>query len=100
MFLHELLEVEESLAVAVAFTIAFLLNFAAASRLVFRSARGVRKDFALFALSSLFFRFAEYVAFIALHEWLGLFYMTALVLILLVSTGVKFVWYRFLFGNH
>jgi hypothetical protein len=40
------------------------------------------------------------VAFIALHEWLGLFYMTALVLILLVSTGVKFVWYRFLFGNH
>lgn len=92
--LHEGLGVTPQRGAAIAFCVAFLVNFFSLRRLVFRSATGLGRDLGLFVISSLAFRTAEYVAFLALTTIAHIYYVAALVGVLGVSTVAKFFWYR------
>jgi putative flippase GtrA len=94
IILHEFFGVRPHLAAAIAFAAAFLLNFLSLRRLVFRSERGAARDFVTFALSSLAFRGAEYVAFLLLTTMLRVHYVVALLCVLSLSALAKFFWYR------
>lgn len=99
VLLHEGLGLEQKLAVAVSQSSALLLNFLMIRVFVFRSRRGARRDLAYYVGSAVAFRGMEYLTFLALFTFAGLFYFTALVLTLGASTLLKFVWYRFLFAE-
>lgn len=99
IFLHEILGVDEKIAVLAAFVIAYLVNFLSLRRLVFDSAGSMRADFLKFAGSTLAFRTTEYLLFLLLHEIFGIVYIIALLVILTGSTFAKFFWYRKLFSG-
>jgi putative flippase GtrA len=99
VLLHELVGMGEEIAVAVALFTAFCLNFFMARIYVFRSGGAVVPQLVRFAGASLAFRLAEYLAFLALHLWLDLFYVLAVAVVLVVSFVLKFLFYRvFVFG--
>lgn len=91
--LHELFGVRPQTAAAIAFVTAFLLNFLSLRRLVFRSNRGAGRDFATFLFSSLAFRGAEYLAFLAILA-AHIHYIIGLLCVLTLSGFAKFFWYR------
>lgn len=99
VILHELLHVDQKLAVAFGQATVFFLNFALIRVFVFRSSDHAGRQFLHYAGSAAVFRSLEYVAFLVLFQWLKLFYITALLITLGTSTVIKFVWYRFLFGG-
>jgi len=92
--LHEFFRVPPQVAVAVAFVVAYLVNFLALRLVIFSSDRSVQRDFLNFGLSSLAFRGIEYVLFLALFQLLGLNYILALAAVLCASSIAKFFWYR------
>jgi len=94
VLLHEVLGVTPQHGAAIAFCVAFLVNFFSLRRLVFRSSSGVGRDFGLFVVSSLAFRLAEYLTFTALMTLFHVYYVVALVGVLGLSTVAKFFWYR------
>ena len=96
--LHELLSVEQKIAVAISQVSVLLLNFVTVRMFVFRSQGSVRGDMARYMGSALAFRAIEYSCFLVLFELAGLFYVTALVITLVASTLIKFLWYRFIFS--
>ena len=96
--LHELLNVEQKVAVGISQASVLLVNFLTLRIFVFRSSRSVRGDIVRYAASAVAFRGLEYLSFLLLFEFGGLYYITALFITLVVSTFFKFVWYRFLFG--
>lgn len=96
--LHEIFGVQQALAVGISQSSALLVNFLMIRVFVFRSNRAARHDLAYYVGSAVAFRGLEYLLFLMLYE-LGLFYLIALVLTLGTSTLLKFVWYRFLFGE-
>ena len=91
--LHEVWHVIPQRGAAIAFAIAFFVNFLSMRRLVFRSERGARRDLATYALSSLVFRLGEYLAFLLLAA-IGVYYIVALLGVLALSAITKFFWYR------
>jgi putative flippase GtrA len=93
ILLHEQWGVSPPRAAAVAFTIAFLVNFVSLRRLVFSSSRGAGRDLLVYGASSLFFRSAEYAAFLLLFA-IKVQYVIALLAVLAVSATAKFFWYR------
>ena len=97
--LHEVLGVQQALAVGISQTTALLVNFLMIRIFVFRSNRAARRDLTYYVGSAVAFRGLEYVSFLVLFELGHLFYLVALVLTLGMSTLLKFVWYRFLFGQ-
>ena len=97
-FLHEILGIEQKIAVAISQSTVLLLNFLMIRAFVFRSRRGARRDLAYYVGSTIGFRTAEYGLFLVLFELAGLYYLTALVVTLGISTVIKFFWYRNLFG--
>jgi putative flippase GtrA len=76
-----------------------LLNFVMIRSFVFRSKRARSRDLFYYVASAATFRGVEYVIFLILYRLAGLFYVAALLLTLGLSTLVKFVWYRLLFGS-
>ena len=99
VLLHEQWGVRPPKAAAVAFALAFLVNFVSLRRLVFSSRRRASRDLFVYAASSLFFRSAEYVAFLLLFA-IGIQYVIALVGVLAVSATAKFFWYRHAMHGH
>ena len=99
VFLHELLHVEQKVAVAISQATVLLMNFITLRLFVFRGKGSIRGDLMRYFGSAAMFRGLEYLSFLALFELAGLFYLTALVITLIASTMIKFVWYRFIFGN-
>jgi len=99
VILHELLHVEQKIAVAISQATVLLMNFLTLRLFVFRGNGSVRGDLMRYFGSAAVFRGLEYLSFLALFELAGLFYLTALVITLVTSTLIKFVWYRFLFGR-
>lgn len=93
ILLHEQWAVSPPRAAAVAFALAFVVNFFSLRRLVFSSSRGAGRDLFVYAASSLFFRLAEYLAFLLLYA-VNVQYVLALVGVLAVSATAKFFWYR------
>lgn len=98
VLLHEVFGVAPRIAVAIAFLSAFVVSFATTRSLVFASNGTIRRDFFIFAGSTAAFRVSEYLAFLLLMDTLGLHYVAALVVALVVSSVVKFFWYRYTFG--
>lgn len=98
VLLHEQLGVSPPRAAAIAFALAFVVNFVSLRRLVFSSRRGATRDLFVYAASSVFFRSAEYVAFLLLYA-INVQYVIALVGVLAVSATAKFFWYRHTLHN-
>ena len=92
--LHEVFGVGEELSVAISLVAAFCVNFLTTRLYVFGSDGRVGPQLARFALVSAGFRLGEYLAFLVLHTWLGLMYLVALALVLMVSIVLKFFVYR------
>ena len=98
VLLHELLHIDPKIAVAISQLSVLLMNFLTLRAFVFRSSGSLRRDVVRYGASAVVFRGLEYLSFLLLFELAGLFYVTALVITLLASTVIKFIWYRFLFG--
>ncbi len=94
VLLHEWLGIAERVAVAIALATAFVVNFVVARSYVYRAGGAFGPQVLRFAAASAGFRIAEYLAFLILHAVFGLFYVLALGVVLVVSFGVKFVFYR------
>ena len=93
ILLHEQWGVSPPRAAAIAFAVAFVVNFVSLRRLVFSSRRGAGRDLFAYTMSSLFFRSAEYVSFLLLFA-IRVQYIIALISVLAVSATAKFFWYR------
>ncbi len=92
--MHELLGVSEELAFAVALVTVFVFTFASCRYFIFPGVGGsMRRQIVLFAVSSLGFRCAEYVAFLVVHSVIGVGYVVAVVAVLAVSFVSKFIYY-------
>jgi len=94
VLLHEWLGMAERAAVALALTTAFVVNFLVARSYVFKASGAFGPQVLRFAAASAGFRIAEYLAFLFLHTVFGLFYILAIGVVLVISFGVKFVFYR------
>ena len=100
IILHELAGFEEKDAVGLALVAAFVVNFLVARSYVFRSSGAMLPQLVRFASSSLAFRGGEYLAFLLLHSYAGMFYVFAVGIVLAISFVLKFLFYRvFVFGT-
>ena len=99
ILLHEALHVEQKIAVAISQATVLLMNFITLRLFVFRGSGSVRGDLMRYFGIAAVFSGIEYLSFLALFELAGLFYLTALVITLIVSTVIKFVLYRYIFGR-
>ncbi|WP_294391436.1 GtrA family protein [uncultured Sphingomonas sp.] len=94
VLLHEGAGVAPQHGAAIAFGVAFVVNFISLRRLVFRSGNAATRDLLTFVASSLVFRGAEYVCFLMLLTILHVYYVVALIGVLGLSALAKFFWYR------
>lgn len=99
IILHEWGGMGERSAVGLSFAIAYAFNFLTLRRLVFASKASLGRDLWRYALVNALFRIAEFFAFAALRSAAILSYAAALLVVLAVSTLVKFFAYRWLFGR-
>ena len=88
-----------NLAVGLSLIIVFLINFAVIRAYVFRSVAAAGPQLRRFALTSALMRGAEYLAFLVVHDVLGVHYWVALFAVLTVSSTCKYIVQRkFVFG--
>jgi putative flippase GtrA len=99
ILLHEQWGVGPPRAAAIAFVLAFVVNFVSLRRLVFSSRRGAGHDLFVYTASSLFFRCAEYAGFLLLYAS-RVQYVVALISVLALSATAKFFWYRRTLHGH
>lgn len=99
ILLHEKAGLGERTAVGLSFAVAYVFNFLTLRRLVFASRASLGRDLWRYALVNALFRIAEFLAFAALRSAEILSYAAALLLVLAVSTLIKFFAYRRLFGE-
>lgn len=92
--LHEGLGVRPEQAVLIAFCVALAVNFAVMRGFVFAGRSSPAGDLLRFASANVGFRAFEYVAFLLLFTAARLQYVVALVIVLVVSTVLKFCTYR------
>ncbi len=98
IFLHEVCALPEEIAFAVALIVVFCMNFVAMRHYIYQGRNGpLGGQFATYTMSAIGFRGTEYLAFLALHSWLGFDYRVVVVGVTLVAAGVKFFCYRFVF---
>lgn len=98
--LKELGGIDPRIGVGVTLVGVALLNFLIVRYFVFRSRAPFKREFLLFAGSSGVFRGLEYVGFIGLYTVLGVQYLIALMIVLVVSFCAKFLFHRtFIFGQ-
>lgn len=97
--LHEGLGISEKVAVAIGFVIAYLGNILLLRVFVFKSANDWKHDFFGYIVTNGAFRLIEYGAFIYLIAHSSLNYMITLLIVLSLSSFIKFFAYRRLFGN-
>lgn len=91
---HEVLGLGEELAVALALGTAFAVNFFTVRIVVFRSFGNPASEFLRYAITNASFRVSEYFLFIIFHLIFDMYYILALVIILLASFVIKFFFYR------
>lgn len=97
--LHEWGQVPEEAAFAVALAVVLILNFVGMRWYIYEAQSGtILQQFGLYLCSALAFRAAEYGAFLVWHTWWGSDYRVAVVGITAISAGLKFFYYRLLFG--
>jgi GtrA-like protein len=97
--LHEWGQVPEEAAFAVALAVVLILNFVGMRWYIYEAQSGtIWHQFGLYLCSAIVFRATEYGAFLLWHTWYGSDYRLAVVGISVISLGVKFFYYRLLFG--
>lgn len=95
VIMHEFMGVAEEIAVAAAMVIVFFINFLTIRIFVFRSTGGGSlNQFGKFAVSSIGFRLAEYLAFLAVFKILEINYVVSLFCVLAIGTVAKFFFHR------
>lgn len=96
--LHEGFFVNPSIAVAIGFATVFIANFVSVKLYVFRNKRSFKNQLWRFTFISFVFRLSEYVAFLLVTRLLGVQYLAALSIVLIVSLALKFISHkRFVF---
>jgi putative flippase GtrA len=95
-FLHEVVRLSEEFAFALSLVTVFSISFVACRHGVFENARAgdPRSQAFFYLMSSLGFRGTEYIMFLLLHSFLGIYYIVALPTILIISFFAKFLYYR------
>jgi GtrA-like protein len=97
--LHEWGQVPAEAAFAVSLAVVLVMNFLLMRWYVYETKAGaIWQKFSLYFCSAIVFRATEYGAFLLWHTWYGSDYRLALVSISVISSGVKFFYYRILFG--
>lgn len=92
--LHEILGVMVEVSFLVGISTVMIVNFFAA-RSIFRAQGGdSRRQFVMFVISSLCFRGGQYLSFLALHTWLGIPYLLAIIVVLGAFFLFKFFFFR------
>jgi putative flippase GtrA len=93
--LHEVLGLAEEVAYALALLSVFVMNFVFLRAYIFSAAvRGsARRQFVLYTLSAIGFRISEYLAFVVLHTWLGVYYLIAMAVIQTAAFFGKYLYY-------
>lgn len=97
--LHEWIGLSENLSVAIAFLVAYLVNFMTLRSVVFQSKRHISHDLGRYAVINGLFRVSEYFLFTAVRQWTPLGYVATLIAILVTTTIIKFFVYRLLFSD-
>lgn len=93
--LHEWIGISSYIAVPIAALSMTLFNFVTLRLVIFEATdRGLAKELAGFLASIALFRVAEYAAFVSLHGLLGMTYLYAYALVLVVSAVSKFLFMR------
>ncbi len=93
--LHEVFGVSPEFAFAAALVTVFCVNFSIMRWWVFRGTPRPLLDQLLgFGLSSLFFRGSEYLGYLLLYRWADLTYLVAVLVVISVSFGLKYVVYN------
>ena len=99
IILHEAFGIEEKVAVAIGFAVAYLGNLLLLRMFVFKSTNDWKRDTAAYVVTNGVFRLLEYAAFLLLLDQAGLSYVPALLAVLVVSSIVKFFAYRTIFAQ-
>ena len=74
---------------------ALIIGFMICRHIIFKSAtESAGKQLAMFLISSIFFRGAEYGASLFLHKELGMHYLSALTIVTCTAFFLKFLYYR------
>jgi len=93
-FFHEIVGVAEELSYLLALAIALVQNFLGLRLLVYRgSTASWWQQFLQFVGATAGFRALEYLTFLALHSVLGIHYLVAVAVIMVVFTIGKYVFY-------
>jgi putative flippase GtrA len=93
VLLHQVLGVQAEIAVAIAYVMAFAINFVSTRSFVFKSDGAARDDLLRYTATSATFRLAEYLAFLALYN-LNLIYFVAQIIVQVCSLLLKFFVFR------
>lgn len=99
ILLHYAFDVREHIAVAIAFVIAYAVNFFMISRYVFKSENSLGGNVARYMIGNALFRAAEYGMFVVLLDFANAPYILALFLVLAISSILKFFGYGRLFSS-
>ncbi len=99
VLLHEGLGIAVQISVAIGFATSYLANFVMLRSFVFRSQKSLKGDLWRYLVVNGSFRVIEYFAFLGLYEGLSMNYALAVLIILTLSTIMKFFGYRRLFGS-
>jgi len=95
---HEILGVPAEVAFALALITVFVMNFYMLRYYVYQGIdEPAVRQFIKYAGSAVSFRGFEYLFFLMFYTWFGYEYKLVLVSVLLISSIIKFLWYRYLF---
>jgi putative flippase GtrA len=101
LVLHERGGVSEEIAFATAVTVVFITNFFALRYYIYgENLEGFWRQLLVYSSSALAFRAAEYAGFLVCHTWLGGDYRLVVIGLTVLSSGVKFFYYRVFFDRH
>lgn len=99
IMLHEWFGIDTDVAVAIGFATAYVGNIFLLRVFVFRSRGPWRRQTMRYVATNGVFRLAEYGAFYALSNLVQLDYRLAILFVLAVSSGLKFIAYRWIFTD-
>ena len=94
-FSHEILNAKKEIAYFSALICAILFNFSGMRWFAFRSTKSdILPQFFRFLFANIFWRIAEWTTFYVLHMLSDVFYLFLVIAISLISTIIKFYFYR------
>ena len=99
--LHEIGGFSEEIAFATAVMVVFSINFFALRYYIYGENSGeFLRQFLVYSSSALTFRAVEYGGFLVCHTWLGGDYRLVVIGLTVLSSVVKFFYYRMFFDRH